>query len=68
MCDDMKGNIKSMIMNQRASASKKIELMKKMHDKSKRSALNDIQEMRVKMAKEAIAASKLGDLKHCKPS
>jgi len=32
----MKGNLKNMIMNERALASKKILMMKKMHDKSKR--------------------------------
>jgi len=40
--EEMKGNIKNMIMNQRAEASKKIALMKKMHDKTKRAGANDI--------------------------
>jgi hypothetical protein len=34
----MKGEIKNMIMNQRATASKKIALMKKMADKKRRAA------------------------------
>jgi len=37
MIDDMKGNIKNMILNQRAQASKKIEIMKKISWKKKES-------------------------------
>lgn len=36
MIDDMKGNIKNMILNQRAQASKKIEIMKKLAGRKKR--------------------------------
>jgi len=35
---DMKGNIKNMVMNQRAASSKKIAMMKKLADKEKRAS------------------------------
>jgi len=35
---DMKGNIKNMIMNQRAESSKKIAMMKKLSDKKRRAS------------------------------
>lgn len=66
--DEMKGNLKNMIMNQRATASKKIAMMKKLADKEKRAGEGDIQNLRVKMAKEAMQAAKLGDYKLCDPS
>jgi len=34
--EEMKGNLKNMIMNQRANASKKIAMMKKLADKGNR--------------------------------
>jgi len=64
---DMKNCIKNMILNQRSNASKKIELMKKMANRKKRAANDEIQELRVQMAKEAMAANKLGDITKCDP-
>lgn len=66
-CDDMKGNIKNMIMNQRAVASKKIIIMKKMAERKRKAAGGDIETMRMKMAKEAMAAVKNGDATLCDP-
>jgi len=40
--DEMKGNVKQMVMNQRANASKKILMMKKLADKAKRASQGDI--------------------------
>lgn len=40
--DEMKGNIKNMVMNQRAQSSKKIAMMKKLADKKLRAGANDI--------------------------
>jgi len=64
---DMKANIKNMVMNQRAASSKKIAMMKKLADKKKRADAGDIQGIRVKMAKEAMAAMKQGDANKCNP-
>lgn len=64
----MKGNIKNMVMNQRATSSKKIAMMKKLADKNKRAGAGQLQDLRIKMAKEAMAAAKVGDLKLCNPS
>jgi len=66
-CEEMKGNIKNMIMNERATASKKIALMKKMAEKKRRAAQGEIGGMRIKMAKEAMAAVKLGNPAVCDP-
>lgn len=63
----MKGNVKNMIMNERANASKKIEIMKKMADRKRKAAGGEMQGMRMKMAKEAMAAVKLGDITKCDP-
>lgn len=57
-----------MIMNQRAEMSKKIAIMKKLADKENRAGANDIQDMRIKMAKEAMQAAKNGDASLCAPS
>lgn len=38
----MKENIKNMVMNQRASSSKKIAMMKKLADKKKRESAGEI--------------------------
>jgi len=56
-----------MILNQRAQASKKIEMMKKLANRKKRASDDEIQELRVKMAKDAMAAAKLGDITKCDP-
>jgi hypothetical protein len=66
-CEEMKGNIKNMIMNERATASKKIAIMKKMAEKKRRAAQGEIGGMRIKMAKEAMAAVKLGNPAACDP-
>lgn len=63
----MKGNIKNMIMNQRANASKKIALMRKMADKKRREAANTIQGLRLQMADSAMKSQKLGDISKCDP-
>ena len=42
-------------------------MMKKMADKKRREALGDIQAMRPKMAKEAMASVKKGDITKCDP-
>lgn len=52
--DEMKGNIKNMVMNQRATSSKKIAMMKKLADKKSRAGANQLQDMRIKMAKAAM--------------
>jgi len=64
---DMKGNIKSMVMNQRANASKKIMMMKKLADKKMRENAGAAQDLRTRMAKQAMAAAKFGDAKKCDP-
>ena len=43
-------------------------MMKKLADKEKRAGAGDIQNLRVKMAKEAMQAAKMGDYKLCDPS
>jgi len=63
----MKGNIKNMIMNQRANASKKIAMMKKMAEKKRRDAGGSMQNLRLKMAKEAMLSVKLGNPALCDP-
>jgi len=67
MINEMKGNIKNMILNQRAQASKKLEMMKKLAGRKKRAADDEIQALRIQMAKTAMAASKLGDISKCDP-
>jgi len=42
MISEMKGNIKNMILNQRAQASKKIEMMKKLAGRKKRAADDEL--------------------------
>lgn len=40
--EEMKGNIKNMVMNQRAGSSKKIAMMKKLADKKQRASQGDL--------------------------
>jgi len=46
----------------------KIKIMKKLHDKKKRSNDDDINELKLKMAKSMLASHNKGDMNNCKPS
>jgi len=64
----MKDSIKQLILNQRAKQLQKLKLLKKLHEKKKRSNDEEINDLKLKIAKDMMAAHNKGDQNLCKPS
>ena len=66
--NEIRDDIKNLIMKKRASMSKKVEIMKKLANKKRQSALDEIQNVRLKIAAEVMKAQKEGNLTQCNPA
>ena len=66
--NDIKDDIKNVIMKNRGKMSKKIEIMKKLADKKRRASQEEVQMIRMKIAKELFKSKKKGNLSECTPN
>ena len=64
----MKGDIRNMILRNRAEKSKKIEYMRLMSQRRKRLAQSELEQLKMNVAKNMLKASKQGNMTVCDPN